>query len=392
MEDTFTDCPLYEQTHWVGDARNESLLGYTVFGATDLPRRCIRLSAQSLEHYPIAGCQTPSSWDCLLPAWSFLWGISTWDYYWATGDEAFLREAWPAVIRNLQGAEKYVDRHGLFAGPFWNMFDWTNIDQGQKAVLHNSMFLVGAIDAARKDAEVLGDDSHTAWLKAFRKRVVDGINALWDAKKNAYPDSVHDDGSPSPSICQHTHFLSILYDVVPPERLPQARKYLLDPPANMVKIGSPFAMLYLYETLEKLGMEDQIVAEIYRNYLPMLETGATTVWESFPAGNLGHDVFPTRSHCHGRSAAPAYFLNRIVLGIKPVAAGARRVTISPRLAGLAWAQGTVATVRGPIHVAWRLRGNALSVTCTAPKDVQVEFVKNASHGGKKVTFNGKPVE
>ena len=28
MEDTFTDCPLYEQTLWVGDARNEALYAY----------------------------------------------------------------------------------------------------------------------------------------------------------------------------------------------------------------------------------------------------------------------------------------------------------------------------------------------------------------------------
>ena len=116
MEDTYTDCPLYEQTHWVGDARNESLFGYSVFGATDVPARCIRLTAQSLERYPIAGCQTPSCWDCILPAWSFLWGISTWDYYWATGDKEFLRQVWPAVIRNLEGAEKYVDKDGLFSG------------------------------------------------------------------------------------------------------------------------------------------------------------------------------------------------------------------------------------------------------------------------------------
>lgn len=76
MEDTFTDCPLYEQTHWVGDARNEALFAYGVFGAHDLARRCISLSAQSLERYPLVGCQTPSSWDVLIPAWSFLWGIS----------------------------------------------------------------------------------------------------------------------------------------------------------------------------------------------------------------------------------------------------------------------------------------------------------------------------
>ena len=132
----------------MGDARNESLFGYSVFGATDLAARCIRITGQSLERYPIAGCQTPSCWDVLLPAWSFLWGISAWDYYWSTGDKEFLREIWPAVIRNLRGAEKLCQQGGLFSGPFWNMFDWAGIDQSHQTVLHNSMFMVGAIDAA----------------------------------------------------------------------------------------------------------------------------------------------------------------------------------------------------------------------------------------------------
>ena len=118
----------------------------------------------------------------------------------------------------------------------------------------------------------------------------------------------------------------------------------------------------------------------------MLESGATTVWESFPADN-GAWRFPTRSHCHGWSAAPSYFSTDRAGDqgpSEPRPAGQDR----PRLADLTWAHGTVATVRGPIHVAWRLQGDALSVTCTAPKDVQVEFVKNSSHQGKRVTFNG----
>lgn len=391
MEDTYTDCPLYEQTHWVGDARNESLFGYSVFGAVDLGRRCIRLTGQSLERFPITGCQTPSGWDVLLPAWSFLWGISTWDYYWATGDKQFLGEIYPAVIRNLRGAEKHTNEQGLFSGPFWNMFDWSGADQGPKTVLHNSMFVVGAIDAALKDAEVLGDTRHTAWLKAFRARLVSGINKLWDAKKGAYPDSIRDDGTISPSTCQHTSFLSILYGIVDPAHLGEARRNLLDPPLGMVRIGSPFAVLYLYETLEKLGLEDEIIRQIYQNYLPMLEAGATTVWESFPTGTTGQGGFPTRSHCHAWSSAPSYFLNRIVLGIKSTAAGAGSVEISPRLAGLTWARGAVATPRGPIAVAWTLAGNVLDVTCTAPEGVQVTFVKNASHAGKAVKLNGVAV-
>ena len=196
----------------------------------------------------------------------------------------------------------------------------------------------------------------------------------------------------SRSTSQHTSFLAILYDVVEPDHLADARRNLLDPPPGMVGIGSPFAGLYLYEALEKLGLEDRIVAEIYRNYLPMLEA-ATTVWESFPSGTTGSNGFPTRSHCHAWLSAPSYFLNRIVLGIKPTSPGGRTIRISPQLCGLTWARGSVATIRGAVSVSWRLSGErALEVTCQAPEGVQVEFVRNRSHEGKGVTFNGKKVD
>jgi len=395
MEDTFTDCPLYEQTHWVGDARNESLFAYPVFGATDIGRRCIRITAESLDRYPFAGCQTPSGWDVLIPNWAFLWSISTWDYYWYTGDEAALRQMYPAVIRNLRGAEKYVDSNGLFAGPFWNFFDWTHIDSNQKAVLHNSMFMIGVIDTALKEADTLGDPTDVAWLRGLRQRMAAGVNKLWDPAKGAYPDSVRDDGTISPSICQHTSFLAIDYDIVDPGNLAAARKNLTDPPEKMTRIGSPFAALYLYQALEKLGLEDSIVQDIYKNYLPMLEAGATTVWESFPTGTTGGaGGWPTRSHCHAWSSAPSYYLNRIVLGIKPTAAGGRQVQISPRLSGLTWARGTVATAQGAVSVDWKLEdeGKTLVVQCVAPTGVKIDFVRNDSHAGKNIVFNGKKVD
>jgi alpha-L-rhamnosidase len=392
MEDTYTDCPLYEQTHWVGDARNESLFGYGVFGAHDLARRCINITAQSLEHYPIAGCQTPSSWDCLLPAWSFLWGISTWDYYWATADKEWLRGVFPAVILNLRRSERFVNDRDLFSGPFWNFFDWVNIDQGPKTVLHNSMFIVGAIDAALKEAEVLGDTTHTRWLKDYRARLVRGINRLWDPAKKTYPDAIRDDGSISPSTCQHTSFLSLLYDIIEKDNAPAAVKNLTDPPAKMVRPGSPFAVLYLYETYERLGMEDEIIKDTYKNYLPMLEDGATTVWESFPSGTTGGGKFPTRSHCHAWSSAPTRFLNRIVLGVKDTAPGAATVQISPRLNGLSWARGATATWRGPVSVSWKVTGSTLDVKYTAPASVKAEFVKNDTHKNLTVVVNGTTVE
>ena len=86
-----------------------------LFGADDLARRCIRLAALSLERYPITGCQVPSAWEILLPAWSFLWTISVWEEFFYKGDQDFLAQTWPWVVRNLQGAEELLDEHGLFS-------------------------------------------------------------------------------------------------------------------------------------------------------------------------------------------------------------------------------------------------------------------------------------
>ena len=393
MTDTYLDCPLYEQTLWVGDARNESLFGYLLFGAEDIAARCIRLAAESLERYPMVGCQVPSSWDCLLPAWSFLWGLSVWEYYWQTGDKKFLKTYWPAITKNLNGAFAHLNEQGLFSGPYWNMFDWTPIDQNQKTVLHNSMLMVGAIDAGIRCAEVLGHRQQAAAWKRARRRLAADINRLWDDRKKAYPDSILEDGSISPSISQHTSFLALLYDAAKPDIEPHLRRNILHPSDKMVRVGSPFAVFYLYQSLEKLGMYDAIFDSIRDNYLPMLRAGATTVWECFPHNNLTEDITdggPTRSHCHAWSAAPVYFITRLTLGIQQTAAGGRSYTISPWVNGLEWAKGTVMTTNGPLCVHWRREGKTLYIDYKAPNDAALKFAKNASHQKLRIVVNGKP--
>ena len=389
MEDTFTDCPLYEQTLWVGDARNESVFAYPVFGATDIARRCARLAAQSLERYPIVGSQVPTTWDVLLPAWSFLWGISIWDYYAFTGDRTFLEELWPSVVRNLEGAQGLLDpESGLFRGAFWNMFDWSGIDDVHAIVLHNSMLLVGAIDAARECAQVLSDQDRQAWLDALRHSLTDSLNQLWDTDRGAYPDSIHEDGTPSDSMSQHTSFLALLYDIIPVEHTAEALRNTLTPPKDMVRVGSPFAMMYYYEALECMQRFDEIIRSIYEAYLPMLEAGATTVWEVFSTSHDRPDDFPTRSHCHAWSSAPVYFLNRIILGVRPVTPGGTEIELSPRLSGLDWAEGTVVTAQGPLHVTWRATPGTLDVSVKAPSTVHVRFTTNDTHTGRAIHLHG----
>jgi hypothetical protein len=386
MEDTFTDCPLYEQTYWVGDARNESIFAYDAFGATDIALRCLRLAAQSLERYPLVGGQVPSCWDMLLPAWSFLWGIAAWDYYFYTADRAALEELWPALVRNLEEAEKRLDSHDLFSGPYWNMFDWSGIDDQHETVLHNSLLLVGAVAAAHKSAEVLGDAARAAWLAGLRQRLTAAINRCWDPARGAYPDSLLEDGTPSPSTCQHTSFLALLYDVIPAQAREAALSNTLTPPDGMVRVGSPFAIMYLYEALAKIGKPDAILQSIYENYLPMLQSGASTVWEVFPSSKDRPGGFPTRSHCHAWSSAPLHFLAQTVLGIRQTGAGGAAYTLSPWLSDLSWASGSVCTARGMIEVRWQRSGARVEVTVKAPKGVEIHCEKNDSMDGVEVEW------
>lgn len=388
MEDSFTDCPLYEQTLWVGDARNEAIFGYTAFGAADLARRCARITAYSLEQHPLALCQVPTTWETLLPAWSFLWGIMVWDYYFYSGDQNFLEWAYPYVIKNLKGAEQFSDARGLFSGPFWNMFDWTDIDDGHATVTHNSMFVVGALDAAIKCGETLGDKEHLDWLRGYRERLVKAVNGLWDNQRGWYPDSIHNDGAISPKSCIHTGFLSLLYDVVPPEHHDEVLAKVLNSPDTLTPLGSPFAAMYLFEALEKEGQAEEIVQRIYQFYQPMLDLNATTVWESFAEGNIGRDQFPTRSHCHAWSSAPIHFLNRIVLGIVPESAGGTSITISPHLCDLDWAKGASASARGPVQASWKRDGDTVTIDAEVPEGVSVRYEPNDSLKGLKVVFNG----
>jgi alpha-L-rhamnosidase len=390
MEDTFTDCSLYEQTLWIGDARNQALYASNIYGEPEVSARSLELGAQSLERFPIVGCQVPSTWECILPAWSFLWGMHVWEHYCHTGDRVFLETIWPAALRNLEGAYGFLDRHGLFSGTFWNLLEWAPIDDAHPTVMHNSLLLVAATRAAENCASALGDDGAQAWLWSRRVSLVEAINAWWDPGKRSFPDAILEDGTPSPKTSQHNSALAILAGVLPSERFPDARAHLLDPPAGMTRISSPFAAQFLYEALEFLGEHDAILASIRANYLPMIEAGATTVWETFPGSTCSPPGFPTRSHCHGWSCSPLQFFNRIFLGIRQTAPGGTEFEVSPWINGLSHASGAMATPHGPLQVSWRADTSEVTVDIRASETLHVVCRPNASFSGRLPVFSCYP--
>jgi hypothetical protein len=130
-----------------------------------------------------------------------------------------------------------------------------------------------------------------------------------------------------------------------------------------------------YEALAQAGLYQQMIDDMRRQYGQMVDYGATTCWEMYPKMKDGrinpHNL--TRSHCHAWSAAPGYFLGAFVLGVRPASAGWRKVTVEPRVCGLAWARGSVPLPdEGRIDVAWTLDSGRLKLTIWAPANVEVD--------------------
>ncbi len=374
-EDTFVDCPSYEQTFWVGDARNESLFSYTAFGDTRLARRCLLLAGESLWRSPLVESQVPSAWEDILTAWSLLWTIACEEHYRFTGDIEFLREVYPAVRQQNQNIhERFINGQGLLEIEAWNMLDWAPMDTPRSGVVtHQNMWLVEAWRRSARIARILGNDAEAQLYLQWAEELKRAINThLWDEQKQAYIDCIHADGRRSAVISQQTQTVAYLCDIVPDDKRSLFERYLTEVPDAWVKVGSPFMMAFTIEALEKAGDIAHILQLIRQWWGMMVHAGATACWETFP-GYLSQE-WPTRSHCHAWSAAPAFALPSYVLGVRPLEPGFARFEVRPFLGDLRWAKGVVPTPRGEVKLSLQRDGDQVVLELTVPGDTEALVV------------------
>ncbi|RYG66778.1 alpha-L-rhamnosidase, partial [bacterium] len=213
-EDTYTDCPTYEQTHWVGDMRNEALIDWAINGDPRLWFHCLEQAGQSLERSPLVESQVPSSWEIILPAWSFLWMRSCREYLFYSGDQEGAARLLPWVERNVEGIRSYLNEQNLFEIKAWNLFDWAAMDTPAVGVVtHNNFFVVLALREVAQLAQWLDrDDLATSW-RALADEVSLAINAnLWSEEKQAFTDCARA-GVHSPVFSQQTHTVAVMSGV-----------------------------------------------------------------------------------------------------------------------------------------------------------------------------------
>jgi hypothetical protein len=377
-QEALMDCPTREQATYVGDGLPVAqwitrLTGDTRFWKDLIIEQFRRQSPSGLIR------STPYSWrDDTLIDYNLIAIIGTRDYLKQTGDTQTVAAVLPAAKRLLAWFTNQVDanagllswqwtvqrpqgehEHGydpkrpliqgmnLFidhAGMGWHNIHDAGIDRrGINAALH--AFLVLALDAMAQVESQVGDPTEAARYERYALQLRERCEQLFaDTHSPYFVDGVLD-GKPLKQITEQTNTLAVLAGWCSQQRAASMLGTLLTQADKTVARNGYYFWIYTFAALNQLGMQKMALEMMRRYWWPVIEAGATTVWETMAGDDLD-------SHCHPWSCVPASMLLTDILGLGGLED--EPASLQPRYDLLSHAQGSMFTKHGQVQVQWRI--------------------------------------
>lgn len=374
MEDTFVDCPAYEQAFWIGDSRNEALIGYYLYGNNDIVKHCLNLAGGSVKYNEFLDSVGPTGFHVMILTWTLLWLGACREYYDHSNDLIFTEGIYHTGMKVINTFLQHINKDGLLQVKDGNnMLDWSQPPMdlpGNGVETHLNAEFVKVLRDWAYISEVLGKEEEKNFLSSQAEKIKNSVNEyLWDESENAFIDSIHPDGEKSCVFSMQTNIMAYLCGCVREDRVNAVENLLLNCPDGYIKIGSPFMSFFYIEALARANKIEAAIKYISDKWGMMVDAGATTCWETFPGFEPGR---LTRSHCHAWSAAPGYFLPRLILGVKLIKPGFEEILLEPYTCGLEWARGTVPVIDGAIDVEWKYDERKFILFVKLPEKVKIK--------------------
>jgi hypothetical protein len=378
-QETYYDCPYYEQLQYIGDTRIQALISLTNAGDDRLMRKALELFDHSRISDGITQSRYPSAVYQFIPMFSLWWVSMVHDYYLYRDDHEYVRQFLPGIKSVLDYFEKHLDDNNLIAGIEWLPFvDWADgwywgappgIDLGHSSIV--SLHYVYALQRAAELFDLFGEtyfrDKSSELARQIQKAV---LATCYNTSRRLLadtPEQIH--------FSQHANILAVLTNTIPEKDARALMQRTLSDP-GLVQCTLYFRF-YLFRALQQVGLGNVYLDQLGA-WKQALDFGLTTFPEN-PVGNTS--VVGTRSECHAWSASPNYDLLTIVCGIQPGAPGFKSVKITPHLGDLKWIKGTMPHPSGTIALDLKRRAESgIQGTIHLPNTLSGEF-----------TWNGKTV-
>ena len=350
--DNFMDTPDRERGLWIGDVADQaSYLFYSMDEpGRDLLKKAITvtLAFSDSESGVFAGLGPGRFRE--LPAQSLQFieqGI--WHYYFNTGDLDTLKYAYPYVHKYLSIWN--INESGLveFRGGAWRWTDWGPQDTIDYEPIQNALYY-SALVAARKMAEVIGDDSH---LSFYNSRI--------GTIKQAFQDHYWKDGffssDPSKFKDDRTNALAILVGLADESEYQSIVDNVLVPN----HFASPHFEWMVYNAMAMAGRHDDALQRMKIRYDAQVSNESRSTLTEYLTGG------GTENHAWN---APSTVLSKHIAGVAPTSVGWKTYHVLPNMAHMTRIKQVVPSVHGAINVEMARTQSEFTIGLQSPEGTQ----------------------
>ncbi len=332
---------------WGGDAYQSYFVNYYLWGDRDIVRRTQRI---------LRGSDPMTRHINTIPDYTFYWIIAMWEYYFYTGDLAFIREMYDSMHSAMAFIRGRLDADGEYQRlpGDWVFVDWSQyFDKDAGPISAEQMLLCHAYACMARCAEALNDTQTKEEYTALAANLKAQINArYWDEEKGAFIDS---DKTGNRTVTRHANIFALLFDLTSEERKPSIIRNVIKNP-DIPAITTPYFEFFELDAMCRIGEYRYMTDMLHSYWGGMLEMGATTFWEEYFPDKTRVENYAMygerydKSLCHAWGASPIYLLGKYALGVRPTAPAFATYEVKPMLMCFDDFEGKVPTPNGVISV------------------------------------------
>jgi alpha-L-rhamnosidase len=347
--ETYYDCPYYEQLQYVGDTRIQALISMYVSGDDRLVRNALMQYDESRFHEGLTQSRYPSASPQVIPPFSLYWVDMVHDYWTLRDDPEFVQSFLPGINQVLSWFIHRIDAKTGLLGKveYWNFVDWANewpwinenriggVPTGGRIDGQSSILTMQLAYAVQRAAELndffdqpVQAEKYKQLAQYLNKAVLENC---WDVSRNYLADT-----PAKKEFSMHAQIFGVLSNTIPENE----QKAMVERIMNDPKLIQPtlYFRFYLTQALKKTGLADRYLSTL-EPWKVMLKNGLTTFAEKQD---------PTRSDCHAWSASPNYDFLATVAGIRPASPGFKTLRMEPALGDLKFIKGQMPHPAGTI--------------------------------------------
>lgn len=311
MNHHYEDCPWREQAMYILDSRNQMLCGYYAFEEYDFQRANILFMSKGIRDDGFFELTFPATNTPSIPFFSIMYPVVVAEYIEHTGDKSILNDVMEQIVTIMTKTNARIGDNGLipaFETPYWNFYEWADGSDGFDEK-YFATDIEGKYHLILNCAFVYAGRSYQKLCNLSNRKcdidfetITKSINEkFFDCETGLFANTLRKD-----KYSQLGNSLAVLIGLGDKRTLDAIKGSSILVPATLSMSS------FIYDALLNADYKDgknYILADIRKKYNYMLNCGASSFWETI----LGHNDFDgAGSLCHGWSAIPVYYYNKIL--------------------------------------------------------------------------------